>query len=131
VADLQLRERVGDLRGPHPLLGEDLRVPVLDDDGGPGQRRELGGGVPQPRVEQAPEEVRQRLALDRRHQAVPDDDAVVPDGERPGHRPDLLAAEAVRVALVRVDHDLELAVGPRRAGRGCAHAGARLLPGAG
>ena len=86
---------------------EHLRVAVLDDDGRPRQRRQLGHRVAQRAVEQAARQIGQGLALDRGHDLPVDLDGVVARRQpaalgvhvpAPG-----LPGEAVRVALVAVD----------------------------
>jgi hypothetical protein len=87
-----------------------------------GREAELAG---RPRGDQ----IRQGLAFHRGHQAPVNHDAVVTGRQRPGHGAHLLAGEPVGVALMGVDHDLQLG-DTRRPGGGCAHLGPGLAAGA-
>ena len=78
-ADLQFGEAVGDHRGPDPVELEDLRIPVLDDDRGAGQRGEFTEGEAQFAGDQAGDQVGERLAFHR-------GDQLPADGQCRSHR---------------------------------------------
>ncbi len=126
--DLQLGQPVGDQGRADPVEGEHLRVPVLDHHRRARQGGQLGDGETQPATGQARDQVGQRLALDRGDEPPGVGDGVVPARQTAPHGAHLLPGEGVRVALVGVDHDLEL-VDARRARRRQPHVRTGLLAG--
>ena len=107
-----------------------MRVAVLDHDGGAGQGGELAQSEPQPTAGQAGDQIGQGLAFDRGDGPLVEVDRVVPTRQAAPDGADLLVGELVGVALVGVDHDLQLddAGG---SGGGQSHVGPGLFPGAG
>ena len=111
---LRLGEAGDDRQRPDPVELEDRRVPVLDDDSGVRDDRQIGKEVAQPARRQGVDEIGEALAFDGSNDPRVDGDRVVAGGERPLRRGRLLAAERPRVALVRVDDDLEHLTGRTR-----------------
>jgi hypothetical protein len=108
---------------------KDLRVAVLDHQRGPGQCREVGEREAELAGRQRGDQIGERLAFYRRDQAPVDDNAVVAGRQRQGHGAHPFTGEAVGVALVGVDEDLQLG-DIRGPGGGRAHLGPGLFAGA-
>lgn len=111
-------------------LFEQGGIAVLDHDRCPGQRRQIPQGVAELAAGHAAHEVSQRFPLHGRHQPPAGHHAIVTTRQRPDDRRHRLRREPVRIALPRVDHDLEFRH-PGRPRRRQRHIGAGLLAGPG
>lgn len=80
-ARVALRDRVRDDRGTYVLEGEDLRVPVLDDNSRPRQVAELGERIGELPAREARAEVRETLALHGSDDPITVGDGVVAAGQ--------------------------------------------------
>jgi hypothetical protein len=130
VADLQLRDEVGEEPRLHVLAGEQVGVAALDDHRCTVEGRELGHHERQRRVDRTAREVVEGLALHRGDDPAVHRDAVVPRRQLLGVDHRLLVREPVAVPLPGVLEDREHLRTRRPAGR-YPQAGAHAPDGAG